>query len=252
MSHTTKRWTIVSIAVLTIGLLIGGSWGVAQMMGGPQSRNLDNCGYGMMGPGTGMGGMGMMGPGMGDSGFRFGNTTPLSLDQAADTVTSFLNAAGASDLALAEVMEFVNGFYAQVVERSTEIGAFELIIDRYTGAVYPEMGPNMMWNTKYGMMGMGMGMGMMGSVGDQGLSQVAPTTEMSVTPEAARDAAQRFLDFYLPGTTVDEHVDPFYGYYTIHVLQDESVIGMLSVNGYTGQVWYHTWHGSFIGAEEFD
>jgi hypothetical protein len=21
---------------------------------------------------------------------------------------------------------------------------------------------------------------------------------------------------------------------------------MLSVNGYTGQVWYHTWHGSFI------
>jgi len=22
---------------------------------------------------------------------------------------------------------------------------------------------------------------------------------------------------------------------------------MLSVNGYTGQVWYHIWHGKFIG-----
>ena len=22
--------------------------------------------------------------------------------------------------------------------------------------------------------------------------------------------------------------------------------GMLSVNGYTGQVWYHTWHGPFV------
>jgi hypothetical protein len=27
---------------------------------------------------------------------------------------------------------------------------------------------------------------------------------------------------------------------------------MLSVNGYSGDVWYHTWHGMFISeAEEF-
>jgi hypothetical protein len=24
------------------------------------------------------------------------------------------------------------------------------------------------------------------------------------------------------------------------------VAGMLSVNGYTGQIWYHTWHGAFV------
>jgi len=27
---------------------------------------------------------------------------------------------------------------------------------------------------------------------------------------------------------------------------------MLSVNGYTGAVWYHTWHGSFLGMKEHD
>jgi hypothetical protein len=26
---------------------------------------------------------------------------------------------------------------------------------------------------------------------------------------------------------------------------------MLSVNGYTGQIWYHTWHGNFISEKEF-
>jgi hypothetical protein len=34
-------------------------------------------------------------------------------------------------------------------------------------------------------------------------------------------------------------------------LKDGKVAGMLSVNGYTGQVWYHTWHGNFISEREF-
>jgi hypothetical protein len=25
-----------------------------------------------------------------------------------------------------------------------------------------------------------------------------------------------------------------------------TLTGMLSVNGYSGQVWYHTWHGAFM------
>ncbi len=65
-----------------------------------------------------------------------------------------------SDLALTEVMEFAYNFYAEVEEKSTGIQAFEILIDRYNGIVYPEPGPNMMWNTKNGHMG---GYGMMGS-----------------------------------------------------------------------------------------
>jgi hypothetical protein len=51
----------------------------------------------------------------------------------------------------------------------------------------------------------------------------------------------------LPGTTVADEADAFYGYYTLHVLRDGKTIGMLSVNGFTGTVWYHTWHGNFVG-----
>ncbi len=29
-----------------------------------------------------------------------------------------------------------------------------------------------------------------------------------------------------------------------------AISGMLSVNGYTGQVWYHAWHGGFIASSE--
>ena len=57
-----------------------------------------------------------------------------------------------SDLQLSEIMEFADNFYVVVGERSTTTQAFELLVDRYTGFVHPEPGPNMMWNTKYGMM----------------------------------------------------------------------------------------------------
>lgn len=166
---------------------------------------------------------------------------PLTIDQAIEAANRYLSSYGNPDLALTEVMEFSDNFYAEVEEESTGIHAFELLIDRYSGAVYPEPGPNMMWNTKYEHMG-----GMMGGWWGQ-----APET-ISVTPEQARDLAQKWLDQYLPGTSVDEQADAFYGYYTIHVLKDGKVFGMLSVNGYSGDVWYHTWHGDFVKMKELE
>jgi len=53
------------------------------------------------------------------------------------------------DLEVAEMMEFSNHFYAIVQEESTGIGAFEVLVDKVSGAVHPEPGPNMMWNLKY-------------------------------------------------------------------------------------------------------
>jgi hypothetical protein len=141
-------------------------------------------------------------------------------------------------------MEFSNGFYAQAVEKETGSGAFEILIDPLTGAVYPEPGPNMMWNTRYGHMGSRSGI--MGGWWGYG-SQPPATGEMTVGPEAAVQAAQSYLDRVQPGLTADDHADTFDGYYTLHVLRDGQVVGMLSVNGVTGQVWYHTWHGDFVG-----
>jgi hypothetical protein len=157
----------------------------------------------------------------------------ISIDQAQQAVQTTLDQMGDRDLLIKEVMEFQDNFYAILKEKSTGTGAFELLVNRSTGAVAPEPGPNMMWNTRYGIMGGGM-IGVGASAGP-----------MTVTAEQARQAAQRWLDQNQSGSTT-EAPDAFYGYYTMHSLKEGSVTGMLSVNGYTGQVWYHTWHGAFI------
>ncbi|HHS97569.1 MAG TPA: hypothetical protein ENK08_06665 [Chloroflexi bacterium] len=160
----------------------------------------------------------------------------MSIDEAREAVEQYIARLGYPNLEVAEVMEFEHNFYAIVRETDTGIGAMELLIDKRTGAVGPEMGPNMMWNGKYGMHGRGRGW-MMG-----GGAAITNT----ISPEEALRIAQRWLDAYRPGVTVEEHADPFYGYYTIHTMRDGRIEGMLSVNGTTGQVWYHTWHGEFI------
>ncbi len=161
----------------------------------------------------------------------------LTLDQAQQAVQTALNRTGDADLAIDEIMEFENNFYAIVKEKSTGIGAFELLVQPQTGAVFPEYGPNMMWNTKYGMMGNGM-------MGQRAVSASA-NARMPVSAAQATQIAQRWLDQNQPGSTT-EAPDTFYGYYTLHILKGGAITGMLSVNGSSGQVWYHTWHGAFI------
>lgn len=205
-------------------------------------------------------GAGMMGGGMMEWGYTGStNADPLTLDQAHDAVEEFLADLNNSDLELGEVMIFDNHAYAQIVEESTGIGALEVLVDPVTLAVYPELGPNMMLNLKYGMMsgfsgssfgGHGMmGGGMMGGFGFPGRSNYLPANisdEMPVSPEQAVEAAQDYLDSYLPDYQADEYADPFYGYYTLHTLKDGEVVGMLSVNGFSGQVFLHTWHGELL------
>ncbi len=72
---------------------------------------------------------------------------------------------------------------------------------------------------------------------------------MPIDPQEATRFAQRWLDRYFPGAGVEE-VKAFYGYYTMNVSQDERIFGMLSVNGFSGEVWYHSGHGEFIRMEE--
>ena len=53
-------------------------------------------------------------------------------------------------LVLDEVEAYTQNFYGQFKEASTGKGAVQVLVDRYTGRAMPEMGPNMMWNAKYG------------------------------------------------------------------------------------------------------
>ncbi len=224
MQGNPKAWAVVG--TLALALLLGGAF--AFTSAAPWGR-----GFGGM---MGMGGC----PGPWWSYSQQAQGPVNSIDQAIAVAQNYLASLGNPDLMLAEVMQFTNHFYAEVSERSTGIGAFEFLIDSVSGAIHPEPGPNMMWNTKYGHMG-----GMMGS-----FTFGEPTAQMPVTPEQARQLAQQFLDGYLPGTVADEEVTTFYGYYTIHVLQGGQIYGMLSVNGVGGQVWYHNWHGRFLGMWE--
>jgi len=237
-----RKLFIFGIA-LVIGLLVVTSCVGPSFYGRTNPYGPGNSyGSGMMGRGM-MGGNGMMGGGWGGY-YPNGNSNakPITIDQAADSVQRYLNAWGGK-LVLVEVMNFAWNYYAEVEEKDTGIHAMELLVDKYTGQVSPEPGPNMMWNTKYSPMA-----GMMGGSYYNGK---APSDVMPVSPEKAKEYAQKYLDTNLTGLTVAE-ADNFYGYYTIHTLKDGQVEGMLSVNGYTGAIWYHSWHGPFIDVKEFE
>ncbi|MEW5989051.1 MAG: hypothetical protein AB1791_20690 [Chloroflexota bacterium] len=219
------------------GMMSGGMTGQGMMNGNMMGQGMMQSG--MMGQGMMQGdmmGQGMMG---GPSGGLY-QTDPITIDQARTAVSDYLaGQTNAADLKIAEVMIFDNHAYVEVVETSTGVGAYELLVDPITLGVTPEHGPNMMWNTKYGQMTQ-----MMGG------STVGPSAEMPVSAEEAIAAAQAYLDNYLPGRTAADEADTFYGYYTIHVLRDGQVVGMVSVNGYTRQVFPHQWHGNLVEMSE--
>jgi hypothetical protein len=198
--------------------------------------------------------------------YRPNTSIPTNIDEATDVAESYVASLGYPDLAVKEIMEFQYNYYFIVYEKSTGIGAFEGVIEKgvglsgmggMMGVIHPEQGPSMMWNTKYGgMMGGGwgqgggmMGPGMMGRGWRYQPYSGVPTANMSITKTDAKQLTQSYLKLHLSGSSTEEP-DTFYGYYTIHVLRDGKVYGMLSVNGYTGQVWYHTWHGAFIQMKE--
>lgn len=258
-----KTWTILGTIVLAIGLVAAGIWGGTAWAQGRWGNNMmgystEGYGYGQMGPGmmgygtTGYG-YGQMGPGVMGGTWDWDNmpcsgaypaaegAEITSLEDVETAVHDYVERLGYTGLEVTEVMEFERNYYAIVAEEDTGIGAMELLVDKASGAVGPEPGPNMMWNAEYGMMGRGGGMmGMMGGYA---------TDEMTLSPDEAQDVAQRWLDANLPGRTAGE-ADSFYGYYTLHFLNDGQIEGMLSVHGGSGDVWYHSWHGDFVTMSE--
>ncbi len=162
------------------------------------------------------------------------SVSPLTITQAAEVAKTYVASLNNLDLTVKQIEEYTNNFYVPVTQVNTGNGAFELLINKATGIVTPEPGPNMMWNTKYTF-----------GAGWCNWARGAITATPTVTVAQARADAQQYLNSYLAGTTVGDVTD-FSGHYTIEVLQDRTPYGMLSVNSFTGQVWYHTWHGAFV------
>lgn len=172
------------------------------------------------------------------------------------------------DLEVGEVMRFSNNYYAELEEDGRP--ATEVLVDPETGSVSLEYGPAMMWNTRFGMMsgarfpssgmmdGAGMmgGSGMMGGAGTMGGPGMmggsgfadptwTPTGDGDVSAAEAREIARSWLAENGEGLAAGEP-EAFPGYYTLHLLRDGKVAGMMSVNAVTGAPWYHWWHGRFV------
>ncbi len=218
-----------------------GMMGLGMMAGQGYTDTLPfgpGSGYGMMGAGM-MGMMGMAEP-------ELLGLPVLSIAEAREAVAGYLEGLAAFGLpadgfTIGEVMVFDNHAYVQVLEKETGRGAFELLVEPRTRWVMPEPGPNMMWNLKYSPMARMMGW----SFGLENLPG-----EMPINEEDARRIAQAYAAQVLNGAQVAEELTAFYGYYTVDVLRDGEPVGMLSVNGYTGQVFVHHWHGDFVAMGE--
>jgi hypothetical protein len=189
------------------------------MMGGQRFGN----GGGMMDMMSGdmMGGMAMMQT-------YPANAQPVTLE---DAQARFLEVAQrfGPNVQVSDLMTFSNSYYARLLDEQGN-GVAEVLVDRYSGFVYPEPGPNMMWNTRSGMMGYGFG--------------GQPRYDLG----AAQTLAETFLSSYLPAAKVTS-AQTFEGYYTFDFGRSDTE-GMLSVNAYSGEVWVHTWHGTLLSVND--
>ena len=186
---------------------------------------------------------------VGVSAFSFVALGKVDLDKAVTIANSYLSTTGNPDLEVKEVIEFQQNYYVVYTEKSTGINAFEMLIDKQSGRISSEYGPNMMWNTKYGHGGMmsGYGRGMMGGGMMGGGIQIQGGPQISL--DEVKGIAQRYIDRTYPDAKIED-VLQFYGYYTVHVERDGKLLGMFSVNAYSGSVWWHSWHGAFIQSRD--
>ena len=241
-----------------------------RVLGVPAAAVLLVVGLSGCGGGAGSAGdwqMMRIGPGMMGYVPNGGGAPVESISQARHQAQAFADHLG---LTVGEVMRFTNNYYAELDEKDGT-PATEVLVDPQTGATFLEYGPAMMWNTAYGMMsgfvpagaagmmgngsgmmgggGMMQGGGMMGGAGDPTYTPAPAGQKPTVSSVQAAETAQRWLQRFGTGLAPGAP-EPFPGYYTLHVLRDGKITGMLSVNAYTGAVWDHWWHGTFLGMEE--
>ena len=68
---------------------------------------------------------------------------------------------------------------------------------------------------------------------------------MHVAVDRARITAQQYLNITYSGTTVGQTIT-YYWYYTMQIQNNGNFVGMMGINGVTGQVMYYMWCGTFM------
>jgi hypothetical protein len=190
----------------------------------------------MGGGGMGGGHMGGMGSGMAGAGGMvqrmMGNTlsygyldvlNPIETpDEARAAVQAFINGSNSS-VQISQLWEYGTVYKAELSDTKGAM-AFDLIADKLTGAVMPEMGMSMMLNASYG----------------KGLYKT-PTFRktLTLTQAQAIGFAQAFINNNSLGYTLGTP-EIYPGYYKFHTTH-AGALGMdIMVNGYNGGVWMNT------------
>lgn len=150
---------------------------------------------------------------------------PITQDEALKSMESLARQYG-SNVEVEDFMAFSSNYYAVLKDANSSQDIAEVLVDRYSGSAYPEPGPNMMWNTRYG----------------AGRTQAG---NAGYDLAGAKKLAEDFLTGYLPGAQIMESKQ-MPGYYTFDFGRKD-IEGMMSVNAFSGQIWVHTWHGSYLG-----
>lgn len=232
---------------------MGAMMGMMSQMMGKTGRDEESFGQGMMGDMTGMmetmstmmGQMqGMMGnrsdsdaaPGTSDAPAPWGKAYPIEPSRVLESFLADLD----QNLVPGAILDLGKQYYAEAIEKDTGIGAYGILINRTSGVVLPETGPNLDWNVKYGTEGT--------AVAAEGETIKAP--EMTVTREKAVEYARRYLELEKSTFEIDESARSFYGYYNLTVLENGKPVGIISVNGYNGRVWDHSWLRSLATAAQ--
>ena len=215
---------VVALAAGSVTLAVASTrpGGRTGMMAGT-GKSAGAMGYGMMGGAAAMMNGTMMGTvWLAGDGHRVASIMAARARAA--------TAAAGAGLHPGEVIWFDNGFYVEFKD-SVGASATAVIVAPATGTVLTEPGPAMMWNTRFGM------------------SRGYPATA-TVSADRAQRIASTWLAANLPGRHANPP-DSYPGYYTLETTSGTGTIdGMLSVNDYTGQVWYHSWHDRFIDRED--
>lgn len=217
-------------------MMRGGQWTDNDNFGrGNGPRGGYGMGYGN-GPGAGVRGAG--GPGFGPGaggvgrgyGFSdFGTGASIGQDQVPTIVNGFLARFTGGSYQISRILQFANNYYVQVTDSSKKAPAFELVVNANGGAVHPTP-VTMQWNTSYGRAQYSL----QGNVG-----------QMSVTSSQAAQNAKDYVTKVSSNASVSSPVQ-YSGYYSFIVSDNGKTVGVLSVNGYNGQVWYQNWNGAFV------
>ena len=150
----------------------------------------------------------------------------------ASIIQSFIDLSN-SGLQISELWEYESAYKAELSDANGE-RAFDLLADKFTGAVTPEMGMSMMLNASYG---------------NSLYNMPAFWKNLTITPDQATKNAQSFLDKNknsLPYTL--EAPETYPGYYKFHTKDSAGKYGLdIMVNGDNGEIWMNTLLGLPLG-----